>query len=161
MNANALLYTLTRDVLHANGTGGIITGPGIEKMVYCAEDPVREPSNAPEDPAERAAWVARWKVKGKTAIPYGSYVLAWTWSNRFKRFTLQLLDVPGFGGIRIHAGNDADDTEGCLLPGLSRPLSNPYQVLQSRLALPLVEEPIHQAIERGIPCMIQVRRALR
>lgn len=158
MTANSLLYTLTRDVLHTKGTGGMFSGPGIDKRIYIAEDPVREPNDRPEFEADLAAWVARWKVKGKTAIPYGTYRVAWTLSNRFGRSTLQLLGVPGFGGIRIHPGNDADDTEGCLLPGLSRPLSEPYKVVQSRLALPYIEDPICRALERGIPVYIQISR---
>ena len=153
-----LLYTLTRDVFHRDGTGGMFTGPGIEKRIYTAEDPVREPNDRPEDPAALEAWVARWKFKGKTAIPYGTYRVAWTPSNRFHRSTIQLLGVPGFGGIRIHPGNDADDTGGCLLPGLSRPLSAPHKVIQSRLALPYVEDPICRALERGIPVYIQINR---
>ena len=58
------------------------------------------------------------KVYGKTAIPSGRYELALTYSDRFKRILPLLLDVPGFAGIRIHPGNWAANTEGCLLLGI-------------------------------------------
>lgn len=57
------------------------------------------------------------KVYGKTAIPEGSYEIAITFSNRFKQYLPLLLSVPAYEGIRIHAGNKAEHTEGCLLPG--------------------------------------------
>lgn len=67
----------------------------------------------------------------KTCIPYGTYEVAMTFSNRFKRLMPQLLAVPGFEGIRIHAGNKHVDSEGCLLPGL---IKAEEMVLQSRAA---------------------------
>lgn len=57
------------------------------------------------------------KQKGKTAIPAGYYEIVITQSNRFKRPLPLLLNVKGFEGIRIHPGNTAEHTEGCLLPG--------------------------------------------
>ena len=51
------------------------------------------------------------------AIPTGFYRLRVTMSPRFKIY-LPLLDgVIGRSGIRIHAGNTIDHTEGCILVG--------------------------------------------
>lgn len=58
------------------------------------------------------------KVKHETAIPYGSYQVVMSFSQRFQKFLPELLDVPGFSGIRIHAGNTEADSSGCLLPGI-------------------------------------------
>jgi hypothetical protein len=57
------------------------------------------------------------KIKHETAIPYGSYEIDLTWSNRFGKVMPQLLKVPNFEGIRIHAGNTDKDTSGCVLVG--------------------------------------------
>lgn len=60
------------------------------------------------------------KIKGKTAIPAGDYKVIKSYSPRFKKILPEILDVPGFTGVRIHAGNTAKDTDGCLLLGLNK-----------------------------------------
>lgn len=81
------------------------------------------------------------KVYAKTAIPYGTYEIKWTYSPRFKKYTPQLMNVPSFAGIRIHAGNSSTDTEGCLLLGENKKVG---MVLNSRATInkfyPLIKE---------------------
>lgn len=55
------------------------------------------------------------KVYGRTAIPRGSYKCIVTYSPHFKREVTLVLDVPNFRGIRIHSGNTASDSEGCII----------------------------------------------
>ena len=57
------------------------------------------------------------KVYGQTAIPTGRYKVTLTFSNKFKRVLPLVNDVNGFAGIRIHAGNTADDSLGCIIVG--------------------------------------------
>ena len=58
--------------------------------------------------------IKKLKKYGITAIPSGTYEVAFTYSNRFKRYMMQILNVPGFEGIRIHVANTAKDVEGCV-----------------------------------------------
>lgn len=72
------------------------------------------------------------KRKGITAIPTGTYDVILTFSPRFKRVLPLLLSVKGYEGVRIHAGNTAEDTEGCLLVGENKEKG---KVLNSRATL--------------------------
>ena len=61
--------------------------------------------------------IAAIKVARQTAIPRGMYHCKMTMSPRFGKMMPEILNVPGFVGARMHAGNHADNTEGCPLFG--------------------------------------------
>jgi len=57
------------------------------------------------------------KVYGETAIPYGVYKVSITYSPKFKKMMPLIENVKGFSGIRIHSGNTAKDSLGCIIVG--------------------------------------------
>lgn len=61
--------------------------------------------------------IKRVKVYGETAIPAGVYTVKMTYSPKYKRMMPEVLNVPGYSGIRIHSGNTAKDSLGCILLG--------------------------------------------
>ncbi len=99
-----------------------------------------------------------YKVKGRSAIPEGRYAVVISWSPKFKQWLPILLGGPEFNrkwqGIRIHAGNTAEDTEGCILVGKNRLVG---QVLDSRFWLHRLKQKIVEAKGRGEPVWITIR----
>jgi hypothetical protein len=103
---NKLILTLVRDTINEDNTIGSLYANG-EFVGYTLEDALRP-----------------FKIKGKTAIPFGFYKIVLSKSTRFGRVMLEILDVRGFSGIRIHGGNDEFDTDGCPLLGANRSSTN-------------------------------------
>lgn len=112
---------------------------------FILEDVVREVPGVP---------VEKWKIPGKTAIPQGTYKVILTMSNRFKRILPLLVDVPGYTGVRIHPGNTAENTEGCLLPGAQAGYD---KVLNSRMAFDPLFNLIDSAVKSKKPVTITVK----
>lgn len=79
------------------------------------------------------------KVYGKTAIPTGIYTVLLTYSPKYKKVMPLINNVKGYSGIRIHSGNTAKDTLGCLLVGKNTQVGmvtdsrNTYNALYKRL----------------------------
>ena len=121
--------TLKRTVFTDKSTIGTLS---IDGVFYCytLEDLVR---NGP-------------KVMHETAIPYGTYEVIVNMSNRFKRLLPLLLGVPNFEGIRIHPGNTAAHTSGCILVGMQKGVNT---ITQSVIAFDALFLRIKSATQRG------------
>jgi len=103
--------TLVRKWQSSTATAGVLS---VDRLltVFSLEDTLRAPGI---------------KAPGTTCISPGEYDVLLTTSDRVQRGILWspradhvlplLRDVPGFEGIRIHAGNRDADTIGCILVG--------------------------------------------
>ena len=90
-----------------------------------------------------------YKVKGRSAIPEGRYAVVISFSPKFKAWLPILLGGPEFNrkwqGIRIHAGNCSEDTEGCILVGKNREVG---KVLDSRIWVHRLKQKIVEAKDK-------------
>lgn len=75
------------------------------------------------------------KIAGVTAIPKGTYEVVLSMSPRFKKVLPEVLNVPGFTGVRIHSGNSSKDSEGCILVGSSNDRNDDDWIGGSKVAL--------------------------
>lgn len=98
------------------------------------------------------------KIKKKTCI-WGNraYRVKITMSPKFGRMMLLVENVPLFDGIRIHAGNDADDTEGCILVG---DYVDPHTISHSAIALGKLYAKVEYALNRGDEVVLVVANPL-
>ena len=94
------------------------------------------------------------KVHNRTAIPRGKYRVVLDWSNRFQKIMPHILDVSGFEGIRIHSGNTAADTSGCILVGLRREADS---LGESRIAFNRLFMKMEIAKRKGESILINIR----
>lgn len=91
------------------------------------------------------------KVYGKTAIPKGKYIVTMDYSPKYKRSMPHVMNVKGFSGIRIHSGNTAKDSLGCILLGKN---DKPGWISESRDTCRKFEELL---IAAGGECELEIR----
>lgn len=93
------------------------------------------------------------KVKHQTAIPYGIYKVLWSYSPKYRRMMPEVLNVKGFSGIRIHSGNTADDSSGCILLGFNKEVG---KVLDSRKTCKKFYEIIEECYNKGVSIQLEI-----
>lgn len=106
------------------------------------------------------------KVKSSTAIPIGVYNITLAIkSTKYSNFTKypyvkfcngkmpRLLNVKGFDGILIHAGNTKDDTDGCILVGKNKAVG---KVLESQKTFTELYKKLKEAVDKGEKITIEI-----
>lgn len=110
-------FMLARDWKLLDRTIGRLYGDIDETtwISYTGEDVVRKPGEA--------------KVYGQTAIPAGTYKIILSFSPKFKRILPEILNVPGFTGVRVHGARDGKvefSTLGCVCVGMTHDSEGVY-----------------------------------
>lgn len=126
---------LRRDIFTTKSTTGQLFVDG-QFECYTLEDRMREK-----------------KVHGQTAIPMGRYNVIVNHSRRFGKDMPLLENVSGFSGIRIHSGNTAGDTEGCILVGNGRTVD---RISDSRTAFKALFAKIKAALDKKETVSIEI-----
>lgn len=100
--------------------------------------------------------IKKLKVYGQTAIPTGRYEVRMTYSPKFANRSfarmyngkvLEIMDVKGYSGVRIHPFNTAEESYGCIAPG--RNLEKGKVLQSTKHYLQLLERHILPAMRRG------------
>lgn len=112
--------------------------------------------NMPED------HIRQRKIYGQTAIPQGDYRVLLTtsetfsgrpWAKMYNGLVPRLENVKGFSGIRIHPGNTAEDSLGCIIPGENKVAG---KVVNSTAAYHRIMKVLMPAWESGTPINISI-----
>lgn len=104
------------------------------------------------------------KVYGQTAIPTGTYEILMTysskfanrvWGKKYKGKVPQLINVKGYGGVRIHPLNTAKDTLGCI--GVGKNTSKGMITNSTTYYYKLLDEYILPAIMKNEKVLITIK----
>lgn len=94
------------------------------------------------------------KIYGETAIPVGDYSVIVSYSPKFGKNLPLLEHVPCFSGVRIHSGNTAKDSLGCIILGENKKVG---QVINSRATCARVLPLIEAAYAKGERISIEIK----
>jgi len=141
---------LTRDTRTLNSTTGKLSVDGV---FYCFT--LEHTDRGLKSNMDLAEIQAR-KLYGKTCIPEGRYEVTHSFSGIFNTDMPLLMNVPDYDETRIHPGNTAADTLGCILVGQSRSAD---MIQNSRLAFAPLWEKMQAAWNNNQQVFITIQRA--
>ncbi len=104
------------------------------------------------------------KVYGRTAIPSGTYKLKMSysskfatrpWGKKYKGKVIEISNVKGFSGVRIHPLNTAEDSLGCI--GVGRNLEKGKIVNSTEYYYKLLDNYIIPALNKGESISLNIK----
>lgn len=104
------------------------------------------------------------KVYGQTAIPSGSYEIKMTyspkfanraWAKKYNGKVVEITNVKGYSGVRIHPFNTAADSLGCIAVG--RNLTKGMVLQSTAYYQKLVDEYIYPALKKGDKVVLEIK----
>ena len=116
------------------------------------------------DQSMSEAQIAKLKKYGETAIPKGRYEVKMTFSPKFSSrawakptngLLPEIMDVPGYEGIRIHPLNSAKDSLGCI--GIGKNDKKGWISNSTAYYRNLVDNYIVPALDRGERVFITIK----
>lgn len=132
---------------------------GSKEVYFCdtLEPPVLEmKTDLPKETVLRSP--AKTQRLKPFAIPEGRYAVVITWSPKFQKWLPLLLGDQNFNtlfkGIRIHPGNTAEDTKGCILLGRNQIVG---RVLESRKWVYELKQKIVEAKNKDEPVWLTIK----
>ena len=96
------------------------------------------------------------KINRESAIPRGKYKVTISFSNRFQKDLIEILNVPRFTGVRIHSGNSSKDTEGCIIVGSVNTMDDDDWVGGSRIAYNALHKKVKTALDSNEDVTIEI-----
>ncbi len=95
------------------------------------------------------------KVYGETAIPCGRYPVLFSYSLKLKRSLPWITNVPGFTGIRIHGGKNAQWSAGCPLVGENK---KPGELENYKFWETTISKIVRDSINKGNKVFITIKQ---
>lgn len=147
----------TEGIVEGDYTFGTLLEPGLKYKSFVLEDTYREK-----------------KIKGETRIPAGKYKLKLhkvdtplTLKHRVDynkngeswfKYHIEIVGIPGYDSVYIHAGNDDKHTKGCLLLNFGFNLAvKDNQGSNSIIAVKAFYQLVEPLLEKNIDCTIDIK----